>query len=296
MSFNDTMDLERSLLHSLTTSVMMCRKYAQSVREGWFTSNERAFIFQVLMETFRASKSLLTAKVFEYEVEKRVDEKERKHYLGEWNFIEAVTVTDPPEALIDRLREAHVGRNMMGSIEEVVLKAEAGDIVEAVSLFKQAAVSLNIGRNEQPIVELTDYEHRLKLVHDKKTHPEKYLGVQTGFKSFDDRTGGLFAGELTLIAGITGLGKSTLVKQLQYGIITKNKNKNVLHICNEESQEQVETKFDALTTSIPYLDFKLARISDGDIEKWKKVMTEDLKRPGSGVSSSRRCQPSRTSR
>lgn len=282
MSFNDTMDLERSLLRSLTKSSMMCRKYAQSVRPEWFTSDEREFLFRVLMETFRSSRALLTEKVFEYEVEKRVDEKERNHYLSEWNLVAAVTVTDPPEALIDRLREAHAGRNMMSSIEQVVLKAEEGDVVEAISLFKQAAVSMNVGKDDQPIVELTDYEHRLKLVRDKQAHPEKYLGIKTGFKTFDKRTGGLFPGELTLIAGVTGLGKSTLVKQLQYGIITENKNKNVLHICNEESQEQVETKFDALTTEIPYLDFKLARVDEDDIEKWKKVMTETLKRPGVG--------------
>jgi len=282
MSFNDTMDLERSLLRALSKSVMMCRKYIQSVREEWFTTDERAFVFHVMMETFRASKSILTAKVLEYEVEKRIEEEERKHYLGEWNFIEAVAVGDPPEAIIDRLREAHAGRVMMGSIEDVVLKAEAGDIVEAISMFKQAAVSMNIGKHDQPIVELTDYRHRLKLIKDKKEHPEKYLGIKTGFKTFDKRTGGLFPGELTLIAGVTGLGKSTLVKQLQKGIITLNKDKNVLHIANEESQMQVETKFDALMSEVPYLDFKLAKISDDDLDKWISSMTHDLKKPGVG--------------
>jgi len=282
MSFNDTMDLERSLLRSLTKSAMMCRKHVQGVRPEWFTSDEREFVFRVLLDTFRGSRALLTSKVFEYEVEKRVVEKERQHYLSEWNFIEAVTVSDPPEALIDRLKEAHVGRSMMSSIEEVVLKAEEGDVVEAISLFKQAAVSMNAGRDDQPIVELTDYGHRLKLVRDKQEHPEKYLGIKTGFKTFDKRTGGLFPDELTLIAGVTGLGKSTLVKQLQYGIVTENRDKNVLHVCNEESREQVETKFDALVTEIPYLDFKLARVSEDDIEQWQEVMTQKLKMPGVG--------------
>lgn len=283
MSFNDTIDLERSLLRQFTKSIMMCRKFAQSVREEWFSSKERQFVFQILMETFKGSKSILTSKIYAYEVDKRIDDNERSHYLGEWNYIEQVITTDPPEALIDLLKEAHTGRQMMDRIEEIVVKAtEEGDIVGALTMFKQAAVSMNIGNVDQPLVELTDIDSRRKLIDDKKQYPEKYLGIKTGFPTFDKRTGGLFAGELLLIAGVTGLGKSTLVKQLQKGIIFNNKDKNVLHIANEESQLQVEMKFDALMTEIPYLDFKLATISDDDLDKWEDTMRNKLKQPGVG--------------
>lgn len=282
MSFNDTMDLERSLLRQLTKSVMMCRKYAQGVRPEWFTSDERKFVFDAMMKVFKESRSILTEKVFKYEVDKLIDDGERTSYMAEWSYLEAMQVTEPPEAIIDRLREAHVGRLMMDEIEKVVMKAEEGDVVEAVSLFKKAAVSMNMGKNDLPIVELTDHARRKAVIQDKKDNPEKYLGIKTGFPTFDRQTGGLFKEELTLIAGVTGLGKSTLVKQLQKGIITCNKNKNVLHIANEESQEQVESKFDALMTEIPYLDFKLARISDEDLKRWEETMTTELKKPGIG--------------
>ena len=282
MSFNDTIDLERSLLRTITKSSHMCRMYAQSLKTDWFTSDEREFICKLVQETFRSAKAVLTKSVFEYEVDKRIPDEEQKHYIGEWNFIEGVTVSDPPEALIELLQEAAVGRRMMSDIEEVILKAEAGDIDEAVAIYKRSAVSMNSGAIDQPIVELTDYKHRLQLIRDKREHPEKYLGIKTGFPSFDKRTGGLFAEELTLIAGVTGLGKSTLVKQLQKGIITCNENKNVLHIANEESQIQVETKFDALMTEIPYLDFKLAKLSDDDLDKWIEMMEVNLKKPGTG--------------
>jgi replicative DNA helicase len=235
-----------------------------------------------MLNNFRASKSILSKSVFEYEVDKAISDEDRKHYIGEWNFIEAIATSDPPESIIGLLKEAHTGRSMMKSIENIVLKAEDGDIVEAVSMFKQAAVSMNVGNIEQPIVELTDIEHRKKLMDDKKAHPEKYLGIKTGFETFDKRTGGLFPGELVLIAGVTGLGKSTLVKQLQKGIVENNVGKNVLHIANEESQIQVETKFDALMTEIPYLDFKLAKLSDAEMTQWEDKMTKELKKPGVG--------------
>lgn len=283
MSFNETVDLERSLLKQFTKSIIMCRKYAQSVRQEWFSSQERQFVFEVLMETFRGSKTILTEKLYRYEVDKRIEDEEIIHYIGEWDYIDQVDDTDPVEALIGRLKEAHTGRMMIDSIEEIVVKAtEEGDIIGAVSMFKQAAVSMNIGNVDQPIVELTDYDHRKKLIEDKQKHPEKYLGIKTGFQTFDNRTGGLFSEELVLVAGVTGLGKSTLVKQLQKGIIENNRNKNVLHIANEESQIQVEMKFDALMTEIPYLDFKLAKISDEDMDKWEDTMKNKLKKMGMG--------------
>jgi len=62
------------------------------------------------------------------------------------------------------------------------------------------------------------------------------------------------------------------VKQIERGIVTLNTQKNVLHIANEEYQEQIEYKFDAGFTGIPYLDFKLAKISDEDLARWEKMM------------------------
>lgn len=282
MSIYDTIELERSLLRLLTKSTMTCRRYLHSVRGEWFTGAQRQFLFRVISDTFSASKSVVSEKIFAYEVDRCIDEKDRKDYIAEWNYVTAVTETDAPNALMDRLREAHTGRSMMDDIERIVEKTEEGDVLAAVSMFKRAAVSVDARRDDQPIVELTDYQHRLQLIRDKQEHPEKYLGVKTGLATFDDRTGGLFPGELTLIAGVTGLGKSTLVKQLQKGIITCNRSKNVLHIANEESQVQVETKFDALMTEIPYLDFKLANVTDEDIEEWQRVMEVELKKPEIG--------------
>ena len=282
MAFNETAELERSLLYTLTKSVMMCRKYIQGVKIEWFTSEPRKFIFILSMETFLQSRSILTEKVFKYEIDKKIEQTQYKYYLSEWNIIQEVTVSDPVEVLSEKLSEAALGRRMMDAIERVVLKAEAGKISEAVGLYKQTAISMNVARVDHPIVDITDYQHRLKLIRDKQANPEKYLGIKTGFDSFDRRTGGLFAQELTLIAGVTGLGKSTLVKQLQKGIITLNHNKNVLHIANEESQIQVETKFDALFSEIPYLDFKLARMEQGDIDRWIEVMEVDLQKPNIG--------------
>jgi replicative DNA helicase len=222
--------------------------------------------------------------LFLYELQSRIDdEKERDYYASEWEIIEGTEVFEDADVLAHKLQEAHTGRKIMGAAEEIVLNLEEANITDALESLKRAAVSINQRNNDDhPIREITDYKHRLELIKDKQQNPEKYLGIKTGFPTYDQRTGGLFAKELVLVAGVTGLGKSTFVKQLQHGIITENENKNVLHIANEESQEQVEMKFDSLLTEIPYLDYKMASTSDEEIEQWVNTMEQDMKKPGRG--------------
>ena len=275
-SFDYTMDMERALLRIITSSVMMMRMHIHRLKIDRFSSLERQFILEVAKEVYDKSGGILTKTVFEYEVGSKVDDSDRAYFMTEWSLIEALDPKETAETLISKLDEAHLGREALEASKHVTELLESGRVVDAVSHLKQSAVSLRGESTAGPTVELTDYQVREKLIEDKKAHPEKYMGVKTGFKTFDNYTGGLFAGELTLLAGITGLGKSTLVRQIEKGIVTHplNGQKNVLHIANEEYQQQVEHKFDALFTEIPYLRFKMADLSDTEIAAWKKLMDD----------------------
>lgn len=271
-SFDYTVELERALLKIMVSSPMMCRMHIHRLNENIFTSRERKFIFRTALEVFLASKNTLSKDVFSYEVGCKVEEKQITYYMVEWELIENYDAQDSPEILIAKLKEANVGRKVLSLNEELVGLLEKGDIEQAVAHLKRTAVTLASTGEGKPVVILNDYERRKQLILDKKANPEKYLGIKTGFKTFDDRTGGLFPGELTLIAGISGGGKSTFVRQIEKGIVTCNLGKNVLHIANEEYLEQVEHKFDASFTEIEYRDFKLATISDVDLERWEFEM------------------------
>lgn len=271
-SFDYTVELERSLLKIMLSSQMMCRTYLHILQDDWFTSVQRKFILSTAQFTFSRSKDVLSRMVYEYEVGAKIDIAESSHFISEWNMIEALDVTESPDILIAKLEEAGMGRKLLELGGDLANLLEKGNIQEAVAHLKQTSVRLGNKSEARQIVDLTDFENRKQMIMDKRLNPDKYLGIKTGLPTYDARTGGLFKGELSLIAGITGIGKSTLVKQIERGIVTLNQGKNVLHIANEEYQEQVEHKFDAGFLEIPYLDFKLAKITDDDLFKWEEFM------------------------
>ena len=281
MSFSDTVDLERSFLKAVTGSIIQARTFLHQAREEYFTTEPRKFIFAFATRYLNESNSLLTKKLFEYEVEQRMDESPAASFIGEFNMIQGADLDDPIEAVIAKLRDAVTGRKALELSTDVIELLGKGKIEEAVTHLKREVMMLGGHKKDRPIVPLTDIAERLALLRDKQAHPEKYHGIKTGFKTFDDITGGLFPGEMTLLAGITGTGKSTMCRNFSYGVINSGPN-NVLYITNEEYLEQVQYKFDSLLTGIKYKDFKLAKITEEDLDRWQKYMQNDMLKAGMG--------------
>lgn len=281
-SFNDTVDLERAFLKAITSSTVMARTYMHMACEEMFSSSQRQVIFQLAVNALQESNAIISRSVFEYEISSRFDQEIVANCICEWNIIEGVDSFDSPELIVSKLRDAVVGRKTLKVSENVIDLLSQGNVQEAVSLIKREAMMLGGSKEDRPMMSLTDTQKRLQLIRDRQQYPDKFQGLKIGLKTFDEQTGGLFPGELTLIAGITGLGKSTLCRQIAKGIVTLNGAKNVLHIANEEYLEQVQYKYDALFTEVPYQDFKFAKISEDNLDRWQKYMQQDMQASGRG--------------
>ena len=284
-SFNDTVDIERAFLKAMVNGIVMARMYLHQAKEDMFTSEERKFIFALAEVSLSDSNSLLTRAVFEYEVGARLDDKIAVNFLSEWELVDGMQSFDAPEAILSKLKDADLGRKTLAVSEDIVEMLKNGKVQDAAAYLKRQAMLLGGSKTDRPMVNLSDTKARTALIHDKKAHPDQYKGIKIGFPTFDKYTGGLFPGELTLIAGITGLGKSTMCRMIAKGItdpILNPGGKNVLHIANEEYLEQVQYKYDAAMTGIPYHDFKKAEITDENLDRWQKYMQEGMKSAGRG--------------
>lgn len=86
--------------------------------------------------------------------------------------------------------------------------------------------------------------------------------LTSGIEEFDNTVGGrLVAGQVTLLAGTPGIGKSTLCSQLTEAFSTQGK--SVLYICGEESPIQIKQRTERLGFRQENVDY----IAEVDIAK-----------------------------
>jgi len=284
--FDSGIVLEREVLSSLLKDIDSCRSFVYRIRPSYFSSPARRFIFEQVVAEFGYSNALLPESVLESVIYSKHDDK-KVQYVGEKNIIFNTPVASNVEAALRVLNENRIGRETLEVMDSVSGLLSDGKFLEAATEFRQKAFGLALIEDGKEVKGVfSDVQERIDRLRDKRDNPEKYAGLKTGIKTFDVRTGGLFPGEMTLIAAVTGVGKSTLVKQIEFGIITENPGKNVLHIANEEYEEQVNSKFDALLTNIDYLDFKFAnheRFTDEVIRNWELTLAGIKKRCGGEI-------------
>ena len=273
--FDSSAELERSVLSSFMKDVKLCRMFLFRFKEEHFSSEARRFIFDSIKKEFSLTQDLAPESLISCEILSK-HEDSKTAFLGELKYVLATAPLSGLASALKKLSEFRLGRETASCLEEVGRLVSEGCFVEAAGLMRQKAFTLCITEDTKKTREFfSTTKERIAKVRDKRDNPGKYAGLMTGFKTFDVKTGGLHKGEMTLIAGITGLGKSTILKQIEFGILTHNHGKNILHIANEEYEEQVDSKFDAVMTGMDYLDFKFADkdvLTEETIKNWELLI------------------------
>lgn len=106
---------------------------------------------------------------------------------------------------------------------------------------------------------------------------EGVVGLKSGFNQIDNMLGGFENRELTLIAGLPGGGKSSLLLQFALNFIRQNK--RVLLLSYEVFQDEVGINILSNITRINSMIFKTKKLKDEDKKKIKKAEEELAKLP-----------------
>jgi replicative DNA helicase len=102
---------------------------------------------------------------------------------------------------------------------------------------------------------------------DKRFHRDgKITGLPTGFLDLDEKTNGLQPGDLVIVAGRPGMGKSTIAQNIAEHTFTSGK--SVLLFSLEMSSDQVINRSVSSIGRIPFNELRNGKLSD---ESWTKV-------------------------
>lgn len=114
---------------------------------------------------------------------------------------------------IKRRRNIDVAKSKIQELIDTI-KATPDNTEVVNNIFKAAVTEISSINRFQVYDEGTVGEDVLNMVEEYKaieSDPTPYRGIMCGFPSWDNRSNGLHPGELTLIAGMEGSGKSLLM-------------------------------------------------------------------------------------
>lgn len=177
--------------------------------------------------------------------------------------------TDPLDALIEAFIANVKRRYFAAKVREL---ADAGDdpsqwgrldevLIDASRDFAELISSSRASR-------LSEMEQRID-----EYQAEKALGKPPGFKlgieEFDDMIGGVRPGNVVVLSGYMGLGKSTLASWMALNVVEQDH--SVLFIPLEMSRREVLERIDTMIINFSHKLLRNRELSEEDEIKWKRI-------------------------
>ena len=276
-------DLDRIVLGYCLKDKVYLSRIASSVTGKYFTIEFQKFAGAVI-GFYKRYKRVITWNIFEDALKKKKAplEKTLQYQRLYDSIISGAYKEDEFDYYYEEFRKKHwseilkdaLGRkNTAGGAIDLLVDQQnplaAWDKIRGVGLTIEASRAgdeIKRGDIKETIPErIEKYEH-------VKENPEEGFGLKTGFNALDNATKGLKGGEILVIAGRPGSGKS--ISSLVIGKNVFKDGKNVLLISIEMPKEQYELRFDSSYTGLECDKIELGTLNDKEEEEFRSSLKE----------------------
>ncbi len=170
---------------------------------------------------------------------------------------------------LDSLIKSYRARKVLRSVYEMADMIERGKVDNAIQ-HAQLQLAKIAAKGSDDHLEgdyLDGYKERRKLIEDKIKNPEKYRGVPTGIKIFDDYYGGVLDSELAVVIAGTGKGKSIML--MNVAVAAWLKGFDIVYVTIEMSKLECEFRVDSRLSSIMHRKYRKGTLDEKDLDKWE---------------------------
>ena len=194
-----------------------------------------------------------------------------------------IELVDPDSEQIEYWIKQLIESNRKNIVQKAVLSAtdalSSGDVNLATKLLEKGAIESQdlLNRNQIKVGDLgADAKERYQEYLFIKENPDYHKRIPTGFKGLDDNIGGVGAGELNIMLGRPGHGKSMFLLNVAYNA-WKDYEKNVFFFSYEMPIKQVEKRLDSRHAMLDYNKIKTGNLADLEIKRYE-MMLKDMSR------------------
>ena len=265
---------EEKILSLLLRDPNTVSSIRETLPESYFLNPQLRGVYREILGYFETSNGLVPTQ----EILGRLLEKAYPKNVELYQGLVAKVLTAPLEPTdaqhlpfyVRTLEETWQASVMNHQMMEAISHLKNKDITQALAalqkdwpIAKDQFIQGNISNDLFSAVEDLD---------ERAAHPEKYRGIPIGFPSIDSNTHGHGKGELIVVIGGTGVGKSLTLGQVAVNVAKQRK--KVLLVTVENDRRSYMHRLYSNLCKVPYWKFKTAQMDKSDRDTWLKAMAD----------------------
>lgn len=164
---------------------------------------------------------------------------------------------------------ARKGKEYFAKLSE---QFETSDPFEVLKEAQCVIDNLQLNRSGEFVPVQKLLQERVDSLDHRRKQEVKTVGHSTGFKTLDKYTGGFVPGELIIVAGRPGMGKSAFAVSL--AISHARQGGKVVFFSLEMSKESIGDRLISMVSKIDNMRVRRADVSDHEMDRLKKEIPE----------------------
>lgn len=242
-----------------------------TVQTEWFSDYVNQTIFEVIRET----RATMTQSSLYQGLKKKVKIKKSEADL----YRDSVELLfDSPldglnqksvRVMLQQLLDLYETRRILEAMADTLMVTSGFDLSAVKSKLRELGVPAVLEDERSEGDYLDDFNDRVLDIQSRreKDDEETGVGIPTGIRTFDRRTGGIMPGEFGVIAGEPSVGKTAAL--VDFGSHAWQLGYNVLLVTGEMQKRSIQYRLDANFTRIDGMKFRTGDLDDEDIRSWQ---------------------------
>lgn len=251
---SDIRELETDILSSCIGATKTTQRVSEVLDGYRFSDKASQWIWRAITDTYKKCGESPRIKVLA--VKAQTDIHKEKLFDEVIDLLRRVTrreALSDMDATLSEMVSAYNQQRILDTVDALIDAAETGDIEKAQDLLTKGVSRVNRR------AERTGSGGLVEIARSALAAPKCVDAVPTGLAWVDRRIRGITPGQVFLIAGITGIGKS--VSTIQAGQAAMGSGRRVLHVTTEMDRESVTYRYLSRFTGIPEQRIRERRMS-----------------------------------
>lgn len=254
-----SIELEHVVLSALLTDSSVASQVVDQLSEGMFYSESNREIFSAVRSLHNRNQpiDMLT-------VSQEITRTGAVH-TQTWMIADLASIvvsTANIEAHARMLTEKHISREIIRVGVESVTEAmsEESDAIELLDKTERDVYAIGHQVTRKDARKVGEYMPELLKRIETATENKGITGIETGIRQFDRHTGGLQSGELYIMAGRPGMGKTALMMTWALNIAMAGIPVGVFSL--EMTAEEISMRLMASVSGTSGADMKMGKVGD----------------------------------